>query len=49
MPHVFISYSRADLSFVISHLLDVCRETGYEPWYDAQGTRRRRPMGKKNT
>jgi hypothetical protein len=37
MPRVFISYSRADLSFVNSHLLEVCREAGYEPWYDVEG------------
>lgn len=37
MPRVSISYSRADLSFVISHLVEVCRETGYEPWYDVEG------------
>ncbi len=35
-PHIFISYSSADLSFINS-LLDVCRETGYEPWYDVEG------------
>lgn len=37
MPQVFISYSRADLSFVNAHLLDICREAGYEPWYDIEG------------
>lgn len=37
MRQVFISYSRADLTFVDSHLLEICRESGYEPWYDLEG------------
>lgn len=34
---VFISYSRKDLPFVTSELVQICREAGYEPWYDMEG------------
>ncbi len=37
MEQIFISYAREDLSFVNSHLLEVCRNSGYEPWYDVEG------------
>jgi hypothetical protein len=33
----FISYSRQDLAFVDSLLSQICREAGYEPWYDVEG------------